>query len=152
MTATPGGTILLVEDDENDYELFMRAYSKANITNPIQRAAHGDEAVAYLAGEGKFADRSVYPLPVLVLLDVKLPRRSGLEVLAWIRNTAGMKRLPVVMLTSSKDTGDINRAYDLGANSYLVKPVAFDSLFDLIRSLNLYWLVLNQKPDPGAAA
>jgi CheY-like chemotaxis protein len=146
------GTILLVEDDENDLELFIRAYGKARMVNPIQRAAHGDDAVAYLEGTGKFADRRTYPLPVLVLLDLKLPRRSGLEVLAWIRSQAGLKRLPVVMLTSSRDSGDINRAYDLGANSYLVKPVAFENLLDLIRSLNTYWLVLNQQPNPEVAA
>ena len=146
------GTILLVEDDENDLELFLRAYTKARIANPMQRAAHGDEAVAYLEGTGKFADRTAHPLPVLVLLDVKLPRRSGLEVLAWIREQSGLKRLPVVMLTSSRDSGDINRAYDLGANSYLVKPVAFESLLELVRSLNIYWLVLNQQPNPEVAA
>jgi DNA-binding response OmpR family regulator len=146
------GTILLVEDDENDVELFMRAYSQARIANPVQRAAHGDDAVSYLLGDGKYADRERHPVPVLVLLDLKLPRRSGLQVLAWIREQPGLKRLPVVVLTSSKDNTDVNHAYDLGANSYLVKPVAFNSLFDLIRSLNLYWLVLNQKPDTGAAA
>jgi DNA-binding response OmpR family regulator len=145
------GTILLVEDDENDVELFMRAYNQAHIANPVQRTSNGDDAVAYLSGEGKYADRSNHPLPVLVLLDLKLPRRSGLQVLAWMREQPGLKRVPVVVLTSSKDNSDINHAYDLGANSYLVKPVAYDSLFDLIRSLNLYWLVLNQKPDTGAA-
>jgi CheY-like chemotaxis protein len=150
--STSIGTVLLVEDDENDVELFMRAYGKSRIANPIQRAANGDEAVAYLEGTGKFADRGACPIPVLVLLDLKLPRRSGLEVLAWIRSQAGLKRLPVVMLTSSRDSGDINRAYDLGANSYLVKPVAFENLLDLIRSLNMYWLVLNQHPNPEVAA
>ena len=144
MTHGPG-TILLVEDDENDLELFMRAYGKARIANPIQRVANGDDAVAYIAGDGKYADRDEHPLPVLVLLDLKLPRRSGLEVLEWIRGSE-CKRVPVVMLTSSKESSDINRAYDLGANSYLVKPVGFDNLFELIRSLNLYWMVLNQKP------
>ena len=144
MTGNPG-TILLVEDDENDLELFMRAYGKARIANPIHRVANGDDAVAYIAGDGKYADRDEHPLPVLVLLDLKLPRRSGLEVLEWIRGSES-KRVPVVMLTSSRESSDINRAYDLGANSYLVKPVGFDNLFELIRSLNLYWMVLNQKP------
>jgi DNA-binding response OmpR family regulator len=84
---------------------------------------------------------------VLVLLDLKLPRRSGLEVLEWIREREGLKRLPVVVLTSSKEVADVNRAYDLGANSYLVKPVSFNSLLELVKSLEVYWLILNQKPD-----
>ena len=107
--------------------------------------------MAYLAGEGPFADRQRHPFPVLVLLDLKLPRRSGLEVLEWIRAQTGLKRLPVVVLTSSKEATDVNRAYDLGANSYLVKPVGFDSLLELVKSLEVYWLILNQKPDVSAA-
>jgi CheY-like chemotaxis protein len=109
--------------------------------------SHGDEAVAYLSGEGRFADREAYPFPVLVLLDLKLPRRSGLEVLGWIRSQPGLKRLPIVVLTSSKESIDINRAYDLGANSYLVKPVGFDSLLELVKSLEVYWMMLNQNPE-----
>jgi len=113
--------------------------------------SNGDEAVGYLSGESPYADRGRFPFPVLVLLDLKLPRRSGLEVLAWIRGQPGLKRLPAVVLTSSKESVDINRAYDLGANSYLVKPVGFDSLLDLVKSLEVYWMMLNQNPDVTAA-
>jgi CheY-like chemotaxis protein len=140
-----------VEDDPNDVLLIQRAFDKARILNPLQTVGNGDDAVAYLAGEGSFADRQRHPFPVLVLLDLKLPRRSGLEVLEWIRGQVGLKRLPVVVLTSSKETTDVNQAYDLGANSYLVKPVGFDSLLELVKSLEVYWLILNQKPDVSAA-
>jgi CheY-like chemotaxis protein len=148
----PGGqVILVVEDDPNDLLLIQRAFGKVRILNPLQSVGNGDDAVAYLAGEGPYADREQHPFPVLVLLDLKLPRRSGLEVLQWIRAQAGLKRLPVVVLTSSKEATDVNRAYDLGANSYLVKPVGFDSLLELVKSLEVYWLILNQKPDVSAA-
>jgi CheY-like chemotaxis protein len=146
-----GQVILIVEDDPNDVLLIQRAFDKARILNPLQTVGNGDDAVAYLAGEGSFADRQRHPFPVLVLLDLKLPRRSGLEVLEWIRGQVGLKRLPVVVLTSSKETTDVNQAYDLGANSYLVKPVGFDSLLELVKSLEVYWLILNQKPDVSAA-
>lgn len=142
-----GQVILVVEDDPNDVMLIQRAFGKARILNPVRTVSHGDEAVAYLSGEGPFADRDAYPFPVLVLLDLKLPRRSGLEVLGWIRSQPGLKRLPIVVLTSSKESIDINRAYDLGANSYLVKPVGFDSLLELVKSLEVYWMMLNQNPD-----
>lgn len=148
----PGGqVILIVEDDANDVLLIQRAFAKARILNPLQTVGNGDDAVAYLVGEGPFGDRQRHPFPVLVLLDLKLPRRTGLEVLEWIRAQPGLKRLPVVVLTSSKEATDVNRAYDLGANSYLVKPVGFDSLLDLVKSLEVYWLILNQKPDVSAA-
>ena len=142
-----GQVILVVEDDPNDILLIQRAFGKARILNPVRTASNGDEAVAYLSGEGPFADREAYPFPVLVLLDLKLPRRSGLEVLGWIRSQPGLKRLPIVVLTSSKQSIDINRAYDLGANSYLVKPVGFDSLLELVKSLEVYWMMLNQNPE-----
>lgn len=140
-------TILLVEDDANDVMLFQRAYSKCELANPLQVVCDGEAAQDYLAGRGKFADREAYPLPALVLLDFKLPRKSGLEVLAWMRSQTELKRLPVVALTSSREKIDINRAYDLGINSYLVKPLAFDNLMQLIKSLSLYWMRLNQNPD-----
>lgn len=141
------GTVLLVEDDENDRLLIERAFNKGRIANPIKAVTNGEDAVAYLAGTGEFTNREQFPLPVLMLLDLKLPRKSGLEVLAWVREQAGLKRLPVVVLTSSRETSDINRAYDLGANSYLVKPVGFENLFELAKSLNLYWLMLNEEPN-----
>jgi len=142
-----GQVILVVEDDPNDVLLIQRAFSKARILNPVRTVSNGDEAVAYVSGDGQYADREAYPFPVLVLLDLKLPRRSGLEVLAWVRSQPGLKRLPVVVLTSSRESSDINRAYDLGANSYLVKPVGFDSLLELVKSLEVYWMMLNQNPD-----
>jgi CheY-like chemotaxis protein len=140
-------TILLIEDDANDVMLFQRAYRKCNLANPLQVVNDGEAAQDYLAGSAKYADREAYPLPGLVLLDFKLPRKSGLEVLAWLRSQAELKRLPVVALTSSREKIDVNRAYDLGINSYLVKPVAFDNLMQLIKALGLYWMILNENPD-----
>lgn len=140
-------TILLVEDDANDVILFRRAYHKCKLSNPLQVVGDGEAAQNYLAGSDKYADRVAYPLPALVLLDFKLPRKSGLEVLTWMRSQTGLKRLPVVALTSSRERTDVNRAYDLGINSYLVKPVAFDNLMQLVQALGLYWMVLNENPD-----
>jgi CheY-like chemotaxis protein len=142
-----GTAILLVEDDANDVILIRRAFAKAGIKNPVHAVEDGDAAVAYLAGEGTYADRGDHPLPGVVLLDLKLPRRSGLEVLEWVRQSSTLRRLPIVVLTSSRESADVNRAYDLGANSYLVKPVGFDALTDLVRLLQGYWVGWNEKPE-----
>jgi len=140
------GSVLLVEDDPNDVLLIQRAFTKASLQLPMQVVDNGEAAVAYLAGKDDYGDRDRYPLPLLMLLDLKLPCLSGHEVLAWLRQQPNLKRLPVVVLTSSQEMGDINRAYDLGANSYLVKPVAFNALIDIVKLLDLYWIALNQAP------
>jgi CheY-like chemotaxis protein len=139
-------TILLVEDDPNDILLIQRALYKANVKHPVQVLKDGEEAVLYLGGKQMYADRDRYPLPMLMLLDLKLPRKSGFEVLRWLRQEPGLKLLPVVVLTSSAENSDIQQAYNLGANSYLVKPVGFDGLLEMIKQINLYWLGLNKKP------
>jgi CheY-like chemotaxis protein len=139
--------ILLVEDSPDDALLIQRAFRKANLANPVQLVRDGEEAVAYLSGDAPFADRARFPLPVFMLLDLKLPRRSGLEVLAWVRQESAVKRLPVVVLTSSRESVDVNRAYDLGVNSYLTKPVGFEALIEMVKNVNLYWLVLNENPE-----
>jgi len=139
-------SILLVEDDPNDIILIKRAFEKARITNPLQVVEDGEEAISYLAGKGPYGDREKYSLPMLILLDLKLPRKSGHEVLEWLCQQPILKRLTVVVLTSSQQSSDINRAYDLGANSYLVKPVTFDALVEMVKTLNLYWLLLNENP------
>jgi CheY-like chemotaxis protein len=139
-------SILHVEDDANDVLLVQRAVRKLNVATRIQSVPDGDRAIAYLSGSDEFTDRDKFPLPNLVLLDLKMPRKSGLEVLAWIRGQPGLRRIVVVIFTSSKHDQDINKAYDLCANSYLVKPVGFDALFETIKSLNHYWGTLNQAP------
>jgi CheY-like chemotaxis protein len=139
--------ILLVEDSPDDALLIQRAFHKANLANPVQLVRDGEEAVAYLSGAPPYDDRARFSLPVLMLLDLKLPRRSGLEVLAWVRQEPALKRLPVVVLTSSRESVDVNRAYDLGVNSYLTKPVGFEALLEMVRNVNLYWLVLNENPE-----
>jgi len=141
-------TVLLVEDEPNDVFLIQRAFRKANLMNPIQAVSDGEQAIAYLTGQREYADRQTYPMPVMILLDLKLPRKTGLEVLAWLRQQPSpLKRVPVVVLTSSKQSTDINKAYDLGANSYLVKPVAFEGLLQMVKALDLYWMILNEKPE-----
>jgi len=139
-------TILLVEDEPDDVLLIKRAFEKARILNPIQVVSDGEQAMAYLSGEGKFEDRGKYPVPMLVVLDLKLPRRTGFEVLEWARGRPEIKKIPKVVLTSSKETRDINDAYDLGASSYLVKPVDFGSLLEVFRNMDLYSLILNGVP------
>lgn len=139
--------ILLVEDSPDDALLIQRAFRKANLANPVQLVRDGEEAVAYLSGKAPYDDRVRFPLPVFMLLDLKLPRRSGLEVLAWVRQESVVKRLPVVVLTSSRESVDVNRAYDLGVNSYLTKPVGFEALLEMVKNVNLYWLVLNENPE-----
>lgn len=143
--------ILLVEDDLNDVLLIKRAFNRANLLSPLHVVNDGDSAVDYLAGSDQYGDRSLHPLPALILLDLKLPRRSGLEVLEWLKQQPELRRLPVVVLTSSKENKDIDRAYDLNANSYLVKPVAPDALLEMVKMLDLYWLTLNEKPRVGDA-
>jgi CheY-like chemotaxis protein len=146
MTTVPF-PILLVEDDPNDVLLVQRAFRKCNIVNHFNVVGEGEQAVSYLAGQGSYSNRLQFPLPGLMLLDLKLPRKSGLEVPDWVRQQPGLKRLPVVILTSSKQSFDINRAYDLGANSYLVKPVGFADLQQMVSTLNLYWVRLNENPE-----
>jgi CheY-like chemotaxis protein len=142
--------ILLVEDNPKDVLLIQRAFRKANLASPLLVVDNGEEAIFYLSGQQAYADRDRYPLPVLMLLDLKLPRKSGAEVLAWLREQPQLKRLPVVVLTSSKEYADINHVYDLGANAYMVKPVAFDNLVEIVKTLNLHWLILNEKPQVGS--
>ena len=139
--------VLLAEDDANDVLLIQRAFQKTNIANPLRVVRDGEEAVAYLSGQEPYADRDRHPLPMLLLLDLKLPRKSGFEVLQWLRQQSSLKRLPVVVLTSSNQNPDINKAFDLGANSYLVKPGGLDSLLELVKNLDMYWLILNEKPE-----
>jgi CheY-like chemotaxis protein len=139
-------TILVVEDNPTDVLLIRRAFEQSKLANPMQFVGDGDAAVDYLAGQGVYDDRSRFPLPILILLDLKLPRRSGLEVLQWLRSQETLKRIPVVILTSSKQDRDVNSAYDIGVNSYLVKPVEFAGLLEMMKTVNLYWLMLNERP------
>lgn len=139
-------SILLVEDNYNDVLLIRRAFRKAEIKTSMIEVGDGDEAIAYLTQAGKYTNVRTYSIPSLILLDLKLPRRSGLEVLEWIRQHPALKRLLVVVLTSSQENTDLDRAYDLGANSYLVKPVDFQDFVKLIELINNYWFQLNQPP------
>jgi len=142
-----GGTILLVDDDPDAVFLLQRALQKANVKNPIEVACDGQGAIDYLSHQGAYTDRERYPLPVLMLLDLKMPRKTGFEVLEWLRQQPGLKRLIVVVLTASNQVNDINRAYDLGGNSYLVKPTGVDALIEMVKDINRYWLELNERPE-----
>jgi CheY-like chemotaxis protein len=139
-------TVLLVEDNPRDILLIQRAFRKAGVTNPLKILNDGDAAVLYLSGQEPYSERNHYPLPILVLLDLKLPRRSGAEVLMWLRQQPILKRMPVVVLTASREYKDVNQIYDLGANAYMVKPVAFNDLVEIIEILNRHWLVVNERP------
>ena len=144
-----GVTILHVEDDPNDVLLIARAFRKAGSAAQLRVVNDGEQALQYLGGMNSFANRDQFPLPSLVLLDLKLPRKSGIEVLEWMRTQPRLKRIPVLMLTSSRQPVDINRAYDLGVNAYLVKPVNFDGLVEMVRMLDHFWLRVNEHPSPN---
>lgn len=141
-----GQLILLVEDRPDDVELTLRAFAKANIVNEIVVAHDGEEALDYLFARGAYADRDPRLLPSVVLLDLKLPKVDGLDVLRTLRADERTRRLPVVILTSSKEEQDIVTSYELGANSFVRKPVDFAQFIDAARQLGLYWLVLNEPP------
>jgi CheY-like chemotaxis protein len=148
-------TILLVEDNEDDVFLMKRALRAAGITNPLQIAEDGQAAIDYLAGAGAYADRTLTPLPMIVFLDLKLPYKSGHEVLEWIRRQPNLETLVVIVLTSSNEQIDLDRAYKLGANSFVVKPPTTALLHKLVESFKLWWLTHNQataiKPTAGEA-
>ena len=139
-------TILLVEDNRMDVELTLDAFREARLENKIQVVTNGQAALDYLFRRGSYADRNAYPMPDLILLDLKLPRVDGFEVLRQIKSTPILKRLPVIILTSSKDEGDRALSYDSGANSYLVKPVSFEGFLGVVRQIEGYWLSLNVAP------
>jgi two-component system response regulator len=141
--------ILLVEDNPNDEELTLRALRKSNICNEVVVAHDGAEALDYLFGEGAYAGRDPMDLPAIVLLDLKLPKVDGIEVLRRIRADERTRLLPVVILTSSNEDEDRLAGYESGANSYVRKPVDFVQFADAVRQLGLYWLVLNESPPPA---
>lgn len=145
--SAPSPLVLLVEDNPDDAFLLQRAFRKGGFNAEIQVIKDGEAAIAYLRGDGVHADRTRSPLPALVLLDLKLPRKDGFEVLAWLRARPGLGRLPVVVLTSSREQADVDRAYALGANAYFVKPGAFDALQELVGTLVRHWLVLCERPE-----
>ena len=139
-------TILLVEDNPDDVELTLRAFDRAKIANEVVVATDGEEALDYLFATGAHAGRDPEAMPTLVLLDLKLPKVMGLDVLKRMRADERTKRLPVVVLTSSNEERDILSSYDLGANSFVRKPVDFAQFLEAARQLGMYWLVLNEQP------
>ncbi|MDP4291953.1 MAG: response regulator [Bacteroidota bacterium] len=135
--------ILLVEDNHMDVVLTLDAFREAKLTNKINVARNGKEALDYMFGRDKFADRTLYPMPNLILLDLKMPGIDGFEVLRQIKNAEILKRIPVIILTSSKEEGDRTLSYDIGANSYLLKPVSFDGFIEVVQKIDDYWFTLN---------
>jgi CheY-like chemotaxis protein len=138
---------LLVEDSEDDVLLIQRAFARANVLNPLHIVRGGAEALEYLAGTGRYANREEFPLPAIVLLDLKMPGVDGFEVLRWIRLQPGLKALRVVVLSSSDDMRDVTLAYQLGANSFLIKPVDFERFVEISQAISGYWLWMNQAPE-----
>jgi CheY-like chemotaxis protein len=138
--------ILLAEDREDDIILTRAGFRKACVSNPLYVVRDGEEAIEYLKGEGKFSNREEFPLPDLLLLDLKMPRKDGFEVLKWVRD-AGMEKLRVIVFSSSERSADVSLAYQLGANSFLVKPVEFERFIEMIKMICQYWLTLDKWPE-----
>lgn len=146
-TMADHAVILLAEDDEDYVLLIQQAFSKSHVPNPLHVVPTGKEAMAYFKGEGKYANREEYPLPDLLLLDLKLPGFNGFEILAWIRTQPGLAGLRVLVLTSSDQIKDVNDAYRLGANSFLVKPYDFEDLVHFTQLIQEFWLKRSKCPD-----
>jgi len=136
----------LVEDSEDDIALLRRAFAKCRVMNPLQVVKNGPEAIEYLQGAGRYRNREKFPLPRIILLDIKMPGMSGLDVLKWIREQPSVRGIRVIMLTSSDSVRDVNAAYQLGANSFLVKPNDFDDLVKLTQSIQGYWVWTDTGP------
>jgi two-component system, response regulator len=147
MKSTEPVDILLVEDNPNDVELTLRALKKVNVANNIMVIQDGAEALDYLFARGVHAGRNRINVPKVVLLDLKLPKVGGLEVLREIKSDTAMKAIPIVVLTSSKEEKDIIESYKYGVNSYIVKPVDFEKFVDAVSQIGFYWLLLNQPPE-----
>lgn len=139
-------TILMVEDEAADAALLRRGFEKVKVANPIVHLKDGDAAIAYLGGVGEYADRVKHPLPVLILLDLKMPGSNGLQVLQWLRGQREVRRIPVVVLTGDADPASVRAAYDVGANSYLVKPGDPADIMRMIDTIQKYWIGLNEAP------
>jgi CheY-like chemotaxis protein len=141
MSAKP---VLYVEDDQNDAYFLQRAFRQTGVANSLIVVPNGQEAIDYVSGSGQYADRNEHPLPCLALLDLHLPKKSGIEVLTWFRNQATNRTLPIIILTSSAQDGDIERAYLCGANAYLVKPSQPEELSVMVKAIKDFWLVHNR--------
>lgn len=139
-------TILVVEDSQEDAYILRRAFLESGCDAQLLFAKDGQEAIDYLAGEGEFRDRKVYPLPRLMFLDLKMPKVNGFDVLDWLQSQPKLKTVPVIVLTSSNQDKDVDRAYGLGANSYLVKPTSYDDYVEIAGKVDGYWLELNWPP------
>lgn len=140
------GVVLYAEDNPSDALLMQRAFTKAGLSDQLRIVSDGEEAVAYLQGKGKFADRQKFPSPILLLVDLNMPKKTGFAVIRWLRNKAEFHFLPTVVLTSSEADPDIKKAYRLGANSYLVKPPTLQKISALAENLRSYWMNLNRVP------
>jgi CheY-like chemotaxis protein len=138
--ASPAATVLHVDDDPNDTALLEAARRKAGVDFRLENVFDGDQAIAYLSGSGQYANRIRHPLPTVILMDLKMPRATGFEIIKWIRNHAVCKSLPVVVLSGSELQEDMRRAYVMGANSYLVKPLGFEELVNLVKGFSATWL------------
>ncbi len=145
MTAEPVD-VLLVEDQAHDAELALRAFNQLNLGKSVSVVRDGAAALDFIFGRGNYADRSVEDLPRLILLDLKLPKVSGLEVLSTLKSDERTRHIPVIALTSSREGCDVTECYDLGVNSYVVKPVDFEAFTDAIQEIATYWLTVNEEP------
>jgi CheY-like chemotaxis protein len=143
--------ILHVEDEEFDVLFLKRAFLRAGLSNPIEVARDGQEAIDYLSGAGEFSDRRRFPLPCLIILDLKMPRRNGMDVLQWLRGESGLPCITVIVFSSSGHEGDVEQAYRLGANSFVVKPAEMPEREDFARAVKDYWLRFHQFAPAGAS-
>lgn len=143
-------TILLVDDSENDLMLMHAAFHMSKCNNPLQEVRDGEEAIAYLKGDGPYCDRNEFPLPVVMLLDLNMPKKNGFDVVAWVRAQPVLKRLVIIITTASMRSEDVDLAFDLGATSFLVKPSSLETLAEMMRCL-CDWIEINHFPSLGEA-